>query len=530
MHLWAPFVLLLAGHLTTAFADEPKTKRVGLNKAPANYSIFEHTLGAAYFIDDTILKSYDDLKGRIRSLRGRINDGDIDSKRARREITELQGKLETLLQTIEKAKLYIPGAEIHRRTETTRLALKPDDLLLVDIAEIEIRGHDGPDLECILEKTVLDDGKGGVEDDFKGIELIATKSSGKERFGFYRNVRDDPKFKDVEELQGELRSFPFAEYLDCEFPYVSLKGLTHQEGNRQIDIQLTNEQGAGSYGSEWRRHARLTLLVPKCRKVAVTGGLGRIKVHDLNAPLSVSGQGNRRYESVYEVVNLGGSLEATNLPFERVEGIHGSVKVIATAFQQAGSANSGPGSAVTQPSKPFPSVYRNIDGDLQLRYCKGSLTIGDVGGKVDVENDFGETLWEPTRELSQKADHRMISQGGKIQVHLGPKIPGALPLELFTQCGELRRGDGVEKGLDAWFGDMMFNSSSGDTVRRSWVSWTRHPGPRNGRTQSHDDLYERSRRVADALHNRPRSPGIDIINRGGTVIVGLPEASQSPAK
>jgi hypothetical protein len=36
--------------------------------------------------------------------------------------------------------------------------------------------------------------------------------------------------------------------------------------------------------------------------------------------------------------------------------------------------------------------------------------------------------------------------------------------------------------------------------------------------------------VADALYGRPRSPGIDVISRAGTVTVAVPEPSPAPAK
>ena len=38
-------------------------------------------------------------------------------------------------------------------------------------------------------------------------------------------------------------------------------------------------------------------------------------------------------------------------------------------------------------------VYRNIRGDLKARFCKVELSLEQIEGRVDVENDFGNTEW-----------------------------------------------------------------------------------------------------------------------------------------
>lgn len=122
---------------------------------------------------------------------------------------------------------------------------------------------------------------------------------------------------------------------------------------------------------------------------------------------------------------------------------------------------------------PQKSDYRDIDGDLRARFCGADLTIGDVGGRVDVENDFGATTWQAGRELAQKVDHRVVTQGGSVTLRLGAKLPGVLKVKMFTECGSLRRGRDVEKSLNAWFEESNFQAAEGDTVRRSWTAWTR---------------------------------------------------------
>jgi hypothetical protein len=531
MRSWLTLTLALCGGLAPALGDEPKSKQDKRPQAPGDYRIFEEDMAGAYFIARPLMEKYEALRKRAASLRAEIDGARIDPARARAEVSSLQSELNDLLRTINHAKLYIPGATVHKQTETTHVPIQPDDLLLVDCQDVEVRGWDGPDVQCVLEKTVLDDDSGKVADDFAGIELVARKGSGKEFFGFYLNVRDLPKFKDNLELHGELGRFVFPEFLEREFPYITVNGLDYQQGNRQIHVSVSSERGEGFGASQWRRHATLTLLVPRCQRVGIRGALGRLKVRDLNAGLSVLGQGNRDYTTVYEVANLSGSLAADNIPIQRVDGVKGNVSVTATAYSENSSDGSTQDGVTLSLHDPKDSVYRDIEGDLRARFCRANLMIGDVAGRVDVENDFGDTVWQTDRELAQKADHRVVSQGGAITLRLGPKAPGGLKVDVFTECGSLRRRSNAEEALNAWFEHTMFETAEGDTVRRAWKSWTRRPGPQG--SQPRHNWHEASQlfgRVADALYGRPRSPGIDVISRAGTVTVAVPEPGPAPGK
>jgi len=530
MSTWQTLMLVLLAALTPGTQDQPKTKKDARPQAPSNYRIFEQDMAGAYFIAPALMDKYKALQKRVAGLRAEIDGARIDPARARAEVAACTEELNSLLEKINHAKLYIPGATVHKRTETVHFPIKADDLLLVDCENVNIRGWDGTDVQCVLEKTVLDDGGGKVADDFAGIELVTRKGSGKEFFGFYLDVRDLPKFKDNEDMQNELRRFVFPEFLGRSFPYVTVKGLDYQSGNRQIDVTVRSERGDGFSASQWRRHATLTLLVPKCQRVGIQGGLGRLTVHDLNAGLSVLGQGNRDYNTMYEVANLGGSLAADNIPIYRIDGVKGNASVTSTAYAENRGTGNGPGGVTFRVNDPQESVYRNIDGELRVRFCRANLSIGDVGGRVDIENDFGDTVWQPSRELAQKADHRIVSQSGSVTLRLGEKVPGTLKVEVFTECGSLRRGPDVEKALGAWFEETNFQTADGDTVRRSWTSWTRRPGQRGQPRHNWEESFARFRRVADALYGRPRSPGVDVISRAGTVTVAAPESRPSPEK
>ncbi|MEJ7640515.1 MAG: hypothetical protein WKF75_21735 [Singulisphaera sp.] len=153
-------------------------------------------------------------------------------------------------------------------------------------------------------------------------------------------------------------------------------------GNRQIDVTVRSERGDGFSASQWRRHATLTLLVPRCQRVGIRGGLGQLKVRDLNAGLTVLGQGNRDYNAVYEVANLGGPLAADNIPIHRVDGVKGNVSVTATAYGENKGTGSGQDGVTARTSDPKESVYRDIDGDPPGSAGRTSRSATSVAGST----------------------------------------------------------------------------------------------------------------------------------------------------
>src|SRR5205823_3693414 len=102
------------------------------------------------------------------------------------------------------------------------------------------------------------------------------------------------------DLKPIYEQWPFKPFLDHDFTVVTLKGLTHEEGNRQIEVDVKSERGDGRSSSVWRRHAKLFLFVPKCQGVGVRGALGGFRAQSLNGPLMVEGSGNRDYQTRYE--------------------------------------------------------------------------------------------------------------------------------------------------------------------------------------------------------------------------------------
>ena len=140
---------------------------------------------------------------------------------------------------------------------------------------------------------MLDEDGTKFDADFAGIKLVARKATGNEFFGFYKDIASRPG----EREKGLWNGFIFKEYIDHDLSYITVEGLTFQEGNQNISLVMRSEKGDGSQSSQWRRHAKLKLRVPKCRLVGVRGALGGFRVQDLNTSLSVLGEGNRDYSA-----------------------------------------------------------------------------------------------------------------------------------------------------------------------------------------------------------------------------------------
>ena len=348
------------------------------------------------------------------------------------------------------------------------------------------------------------------------------KSSGPERFGFYKAAADRPA------LRPEYDRFPFKPFLDREFTVVSIKGLTHDEGNRQIQVETKNAEGAGSVSSKWRRHAKLILTVPKCQGVGVKGALGGFRVHSLKAPLMVQGGGDRDYQARYVVANLEGPFTASDIPIHQIDGVKGDVSILATAYAEDTQTSHGPDGVTMRPVAPPDSTYKDIQGNLHARFCRATLTLEGIAGRVDVENAFGKTIWRADRPLAAM-DHRIVSQSGPIEVRFSPGAPGKLPLALFTECGAIRLPRG-NSGLES----RMFHGSMGDTTSRSWHGFLSGQG--ENRLGDISALFERipaavrgDRRAAGDRHHQPggdRHLRADRRRCGGSI--GWPRRVHAP--
>ena len=495
-----------------ALADEQQKDRP---KAPADHAEFESDMTGSYFVTKGLKDKYDNLVTRVGELRVDIDQARINESQARAGIAKLQSEIDEVLREIEKTKLFIPGATVQHRAAIKNIPLGAQDLLLIEAENVEIQRGDGPEIKCVVKKTVLGeiDKEQDLTGDFDGIELVVRKSSGKEMFGFYKVAADRP------DLKHQFDQFPFKPFLDREFTVITLKGLSYEDGNRQISVDARNELGMGTSSSQWRRHAKLSLHVPRCQGVAIQGGLGGLRVRSLDGPLMIQGLGARDYRTRYRVTDLNGSLTACGIPLHEIDDVTGDVSVVHTAYTENVLTTHGPNGVDNRVDPPKPSRYKSIRGGLAVSFCRADLTLEDIGGRVDVQNDFGRTVWHAVRPIAA-TDHRIVSQSGAIELGFSPAALGKLNFALFTGCGAVRMPGG-----DAGFESRIFQGNLGDTSVRSWTGFA-SISRELPRPQSEDFRIER---MPAALRGDRRAPGIDIISRAGTITYE-PIANRAPGR
>ena len=178
--------------------------------APGDAAIFAQDWAGAYFIARPLKKKYHLLRSeRLRF--GRTSARPDRFSQRPHHIAALQAELKKLLLQNDATKLYIPGAKIQTRIETTMIPIAAADLFLSTARVSRSRGGAGLEIECVLEKTVLDEDETRFDADFAGIKLVARKATGNEFFGFYKSMKP-----------GASRKFAWNGFIFKEFIYHQL--------------------------------------------------------------------------------------------------------------------------------------------------------------------------------------------------------------------------------------------------------------------------------------------------------------------
>ncbi|MFO0956680.1 MAG: hypothetical protein U0800_04330 [Isosphaeraceae bacterium] len=470
-----------------------------LARAPADYQIIHSDRAGAYFVARPLKERYDRSLGELSTLRRRIDDADIGGEEARREIERLSAVLKALKEQIERSKVYVPGAQVHRATTIESVPMGADEFVLVDASQVEIRGWDRDEIRCEVEKTILSADAQGVAEDLAGIALEHRIVSGREVFAFYQSIAHKPEWK------REWDRFAFGEFLDREFHHIRIKGLDHEQGNRQITVSAKNEEGAGEMSSQWRRQARLILYVPACGRIGIRGALAGFKAVGVQAPMTILGQGDRDYQARYEVANHVGAIVTENLTLHSLDHVKGDVRIRSTAHEGNVATRHDDRGITMEPGSSRSADYRDIEGDLSVNLVRTDLDLARISGRIDVVNDFGRTTWTIDQPLARR-DHRVVTESGSIDIRLDWASLQGLPMALYTECGIIQLAAG---GREDWE-PSMFTADAGGNRYRSWNGFL----SRKGEVPSGIALFER---VGNAWDGRDRGAGVDVLNRAGTI-------------
>src|SRR5262249_44861993 len=143
----------------------------------------------------------------------------------------------------------------------------------------------------------------------------------------------------------------------------------------------------------WRRHATLTVFVPKCQRLAVRGALAGLDVAGVQGAL-LGGRDpgvNRDYEAQYRIKGVPGDVTVMDFPLNAVEDITGGGTVEAPEDFANFGTNHGPDGMLMYWYRPLPCLIKNVGGDLRARFGRVDLRVENVRGRIAVENVAGDT-------------------------------------------------------------------------------------------------------------------------------------------
>jgi hypothetical protein len=527
-------VALLAISSTAARAELPKAKAT----APDNHVQLKDTASGTYYVAKPLKEEYDRLLSRLKTLQSDIESERTSGAEALSSLKSLQTDLVRLRDEIEKKKLFVPVAKTHVQTETITFDLGSEKLLVITADNVRLVGWEGPGVKVEFEKTVLStDGKLD-EAELKGLKVIHKLGPIPEKVGLTKEENDLReaaflKTKDGQALKpeaiewrkkfhGEIQAHNaiYKDFQAKEVDTLEIEGLTHDQGNRQMTLEVNSKDGNGSYRNVWRRHAQLTVHVPPCKAVAIRGGLEKLDIEKIKSSLVITADDShdRDYHSESRIRGVVGSVAARNVPLHTIEDVSGDLSLTCTVdLANSGTSHDG-GSDPGQLLRTFhvyralPCFVKNVGGNFQAWLCRVELEAQDVAGRIDVRNEFGDTRLKVTKPLAKEA-LRIVSEAGRIEANFSPANLGELPLWAVTQCGSVRTNASREL-LD--FSHFTQGGTS-EGVSRNWT--VLHRAKKADAGFDYAVFEEASTRADKALHGQTRSAGLDLISRGGTVVV-----------
>ncbi len=513
------------GRPTETIADDDG----GYAEAPKDSAALETTFEGTYFVRKGLKRQFDRLLSEVSALEGRVRRKELKPEEAREELADLRDELMKVQRLINDQKVLVSAFKIHRQTEEGTFELGPQRLLVVTSDKVHLVGWDKPHVKYELERIVLaghDATKESVEGHIKGVQLKHDHKpvpefvgqSKAERLAYEKKYLASP---DGQKLTAEQRATrqkfvdriandykPFEAFQGRDIDSLTLEGLVHQEGNRQIQYEVIGPDGK-SVGSRWRRHAKLTLYVPKCQSVLVRGCQQGIDISGLDAHLILTSYGSRDrdYNGKFELRGHRGRLTLMNVPIDIITDVEGGVEIHATT-EMANTGNNHRGGFRTAYTPAARACeVSNVRGDLLAHFVRSNLTLRNISGSVNVQNEFGDTHFSINEPIAKKT-HRILSLAGKVRVELAKNLELGVPLFAATNCGT-NRTNMSRRELD----DLsVTHTSENDGTRRNWRAY--HTPVPQGDFAKRFELMGRPDQI---LFDQERSNGLDLMSQGGRV-------------
>jgi len=512
-------LLCVAAMLAAPGAGAGQQPRQARGTIPDNQVTVGSAPGGVYVVARSLKKKYDELVSRTKSLKARIVNQEIDEESARDALKQLKKELRDTAGEIEGTKKLVTVAKVHTTKTQLDFQLGPERNLVIVSKKVRLVGWDQPQVRCVLEKLVLSAGSEDVQEDLEGIRVV-------HRHGVSPDVVGHTEEESIRRMKGDaaeltvLQARLVREKIEKYAPFqamqgrgvdvVEVSGLTNDQGNRQISMELRGDAGGSSW-SEWRRHASLTVFVPPCKTVGIRGGREGVDIESLDGSLALVGEGDIDYSARSRGVNITGSLSAHNISLHVLDRIGGNVSLRRTAYQEnAGSSYRG-NSRTAFSGEPRPLKYSNIGGDLHLELTRADLRVESVSGRVDIRNDFGSTTFIATKPLAAPS-HRFVSESGSIEIAIPKSSVMDRPFVAVTECGTVTCNNASRQTLEE---RNISSSTLPGPTRRSWKGFT---SPMRNLM-----IFDLVDRISRCFSGEKGNGGFDVINRAGSVRLELSE-------
>jgi hypothetical protein len=511
-------------------AEEPAVAEA---QAPPNHVMLHRVRGAVYYIAKPLKERRDVIQAQMISISATSTPHNPKIPDANPQFHRLQQELVTLDQEIEMRKVLVSPLTIHQREETGFFDLGPKKRLIITADQVQLHTWDGPQVKCVLIKNVLTTANEQPETHLEEMRVMHLHSRadpqmvGKtdaqvaaEEKEYLASPKGQARDKTTQALRLLLQretAAKFAEYRDFrgyEIDTLTIEGLLPEKGNRQLAMRTKSEGGDEHLGSEWQRQAKLIVSVPPgCNAIAVRGCLAGIDVQGLNSDLSLTDDDAhaRDYAGRFQVCQFHGKLRIRNVPLQLIENIAGDINIIHTEELANAETSRERGLRVSSIPPAGRSTIRHVAGNLTAWFARSNLTISDVFGKIDVTNDFGDTVFRSMPTMTAQG-HRIISQSGNIEATLSTDPLKMLRIYALTNHGTVSTDVTMDRLESVSF-------STYDTVTNTRRHWRGLASPRNESPEN--ILRERQDRPAAVLQDAWRHAGLDLISRGGNIRVML---------
>ena len=490
--------------------------------APAGTVQLSTGLGGSFYVDQQLIEKYKALKTRVQRIKDEIAAGDSSSESALRQLAEIEVESAKVRQAIDANKTFVSAFKVFKVSETTMFRMADSRRIVVRGDNVTIRGWAGPGIKTVVEKTILAKEK-PPESEFSDIKIRHDVSVAEDLVGRTQQQRaaDEEEFQNspqgkqmtieqletrrifLEELFGSYQTY--ADFQGKSVNNLSVSGLDYETGNRQLTMRINSPGGGANLSSQWQRHAAVTIYVPPCEHLLVAGCMVKLDIENVTGNLLLTTRESRYrdYEGTFEVRKIDGDVTVYQAPVRILDEISGNVQITATEeFVNSGTHHED-GLRTAYSFETQATTISNVKKNLAGWFLRTDLHLHNLGGVIDVRNEYGETHLEWNDQAKIDQPMRVISESGKINL-TGPRsVLETIPLYAYTLCGTLRI-DLSRKVLD----DVNFSTGN---PRRSWSGFV---------TPSKDSFtMEKFERPMQAWENAERKPGLDLISRSGRVSI-----------